>query len=177
MKMKMAFKTFYYSLWMFIILFTLVKAHGKRSSNTKIYRTDLKPATEVDFQDLNALNEKNNYDSQEEQINAVHDNSHDGTKETESVNEPVLKTDTRFKKFFYKQLNKNVNKQNSLEPTEYNFQKNNNGPVSSERWRRLPFYNNLRRIQLTKADNDWLRELERETQQQQQQQNNEEDYI
>ena len=91
-----------------------------------------------------------------------------------------MKADTRFKKFFYKQLNKSNNKQNSLEPTEYNFQKSNNGPVSSEKWRRLPFYNNLRRIQLTKADNDWLRELERETQQQQQQQqqqNNDEDYI
>lgn len=81
------------------------------------------------------------------------------------------KTSTKFKKFLYKKLHKTKGKHHSFETPEHKAQTSNKlTPLINERWRRLPLYN-LRRIQITKNDNDWLKELERETQ------TNEEDYI
>ncbi|XP_065360684.1 uncharacterized protein CCHa1 [Calliphora vicina] len=181
----MAFKTFYFALWMFLILFTVVKgscleyghscwgAHGKRSGNNKIYHTDIKSPTEVDFQDLNGLSEKNAYDSTEDQINGSSDSlssNRDLTKDIDELIETPDKTNIKLKKFLYKKLNKTNGKQRNVEPPEHMAQKANNMAMISERWRRLPLYN-LRRLQITKADNDWLRELERESQ------TNDDDYI
>ncbi|XP_037808594.1 uncharacterized protein LOC119601624 [Lucilia sericata] len=182
----MAFKTFYLALWMFLILFTVVKgscleyghscwgAHGKRSGNNKIYHTDIKSPTEVDFQDLNGLSEKNTYDSTEEQINASTDSlsaNRELAKDIDDLIETSDKPSIKFKKFLYKKLNKTNGKQRNMEPPEHHSaQKSNNMPLISERWRRFPLYN-LRRLQITKADNDWLRELERESQ------TNDDDYI
>ncbi|KAM7361535.1 neuropeptide CCHamide 1 [Cochliomyia hominivorax] len=185
----MAFKTCYLSLWMFLILFTVVKgscleyghsclgAHGKRSGNSKIYHRDIKSPIEVDFQDLSVINDKINYDSSENQLNGPTDTlspyTRDFPKDNDELIESPDKSAMKFKKFLYKKYNKTNKKHHHLEPPEtQKGHKSNNLDRISERWQRLPLYN-LRRIQVSKADNDWLKELERETETQ----TTNEDYI
>lgn len=122
---------------------------------------------------------QNNYDSSEDQINASTDSltssssssAHDFTKDNDDLIDIPDKTSTKFKKFLYKKLHKSKGKHHNLEPPEHIAHKSNNLPsLINDRWRRLPLYN-LRRIQITQADSDWLKELEKESQ------TNDDDYI
>lgn len=106
------------------------------------------------------------YESPEEQMNGSTDSlssNRDLTKDNDELMETPDKTSIKFKKFLYKKLNKINEKQRNFEPPEYNMKKSNSMPMISERWQRLPTYNQ-RRVQISRADNDWLRALEREQQ-------------